>query len=135
MPKLLDLTWKSSATQEDLPTDVYPYLAPAIYRNDGYSIAFTLLDGVDPYEPEGTLTAQIRAKRLVSGETPGDPLAEFDVTVVANVVTIALDETQTAALPDAGYWDIQESFDDAPPRTWFTGKVKAWGDITRGDGS
>lgn len=135
MPKLFDLTWKSSALQENLPTNVYPTLGPAIYRNDGYSIHFTLLDGADPYIPEGTLTAQIRRARLAASATVSDPLAEFEVTVVSNEVTIALDETQTAALPDAGYWDLQESFDVGPPLTWFTGKVKAWGDITREVGS
>lgn len=136
MPKLFDLTWKSSAAQENLPTDVYPTLGPAIYRNDGYSIHFVLLDGTDPYVPEGTLTAQVRRLRLAAGATVGDPLAEFDVTVGGvdgNEVTIALTAAQTAALPDAGYWDLQEAFVDAPPRTWFTGKVKAWGDITRGE--
>lgn len=136
MPALFDLTWKPSAAQADLPTDVYPTLGPAIYRNDGYSILFTLLDGADPYVPEGTLTAQIRRARLGASATAGEPLAEFDVTVAGvdgNEVTIALDETQTAALPDAGFWDLQESFVSGPPRTWFTGKVKAWGDITRAD--
>lgn len=135
MPALMDLTWKPSAAQADLPTDVYPTLAPAIYRNDGYSIHFTLHDGVTfPYVPEGTLTAQIRPARLAAGVTAGDPLATFDVTVGGvdgNEVTISLDESQTAALPDAAYWDLQESFVSSPPRTWFTGKVKAWGDVTR----
>lgn len=135
MPKLFDLTWKSSAAQENLPTDVYPTLGPAIYRGDGYSIHFVLLDGADPYEPEGTLTAQIRRARLGASATPGDPLVEFEVTVVDNAVTIALDGDQTAILPDSGYWDLQESFDDGPPRTWFTGRVSAWGDITREGGS
>ena len=131
MPALFDLTYKPSAATPDLPTDVYPTLGPAIYRNDGYSILFTLSDGDTPYEPEGTLAAQIRASRLSAGATPGVPLAEFEVTVDTNTVTIALDAEQTAALPDSAYWDLQESFDDAPPRTWFTGKVKAWGDVTR----
>lgn len=138
MPKLLDLTWKSSAAQEDLPTGVYPILAPAIYRNDGYSIHFTLLDGTDPYVPEGTLSAQIRPLRLGKSATVGDPLAEFEVTVGGvdgNEVTIALDDVQTGALPDAGFWDLQETFDDGPSRTWFTGRVKAWGDVTREVGS
>lgn len=134
MPKLFDLTWKSSAAQEDLPTDVYPWVGPAIYRNDGYTIHFTLMDGVTPYEPEGTLTAQIRTKRFAASAAVTDPLAEFEVTVGGvggNEVTIALDAEQTAALPDAGFWDLQETFDDSEPRTWFTGKVKAWGDVTR----
>lgn len=135
MPALFDLVFKPSAATPDLPTDVYPYLAPAIYRNDGYSITFTLLDGETPYEPEGTLFAQVRSARIGAGATVGDPLAEFEVTVDANEVTIALDAEQTASLPDAGFWDLQETFDDAPPRTWFTGKVKAWGDITRETGS
>lgn len=135
MPALFDLTFKPSAAQPTLPTDVYPTLGPAIYRNDGYTIHFSLLDGVTPYEPEGTLTAQIRPARLKASAVAGDPLAVFEVTVVTNEVTIALDEDQTAALPDAGFWDLQESFDDGPPRTWFTGKVKAWGDVTREGGS
>jgi hypothetical protein len=135
MPALFDLTWKPSTAQPDLPTDVYPTLGPAVYRNDGYSIQFTLMDGETPYEPEGELFAQIRPARLAAGATAGDPLAEFEVTVLANAITIALDESQTAALPDSGFWDLQETFLDAPPRTWFTGKVKAWGDVTREDGS
>lgn len=135
MPALFDLTWRPSAAVPDMPTDAYPTLAPAIYRGDGYSIAFTLSDGDDPYEPEGTLFAQIRTARLGASASPGDPLAEFTVNVAANVVTISLDDEQTASLPDAGYWDLQETFDDAPPRTWFTGKVKAWGDVTREAGS
>lgn len=131
MPSLFDLTWKPSASQSTLPTSGYPTLGPAIYRGDGYEIGFTLLDGADPYEPEGTLTAQIRLARLGASTTVGSPLAEFAVDVDVNVVTISLTEAQTKALPDAGYWDLQESFVSAPPRTWFTGKVKAWGDITR----
>lgn len=136
MPALFDLVFKPSAAQATLPTDVYPTLGPAVYRNDGYTIRFLLLDGEDPYEPEGTLTAQIRPLRLAKSATPGTPLAEFDVTVSTNEVTISLDEEQTAALPDGpSFWDLQESFDDGPPRTWFTGKVKAWGDVTRESGS
>lgn len=135
MPALFDLTFKPSAAQPTLPDDVYPTLGPAIYRNDGYTIHFTLLDGVDPYEPEGTLTAQIRRARLAASATPGTPLAEFEVEVDANEVTISLTAEQTAALPDAGFWDLQESFDADEPRTWFTGKVKAWGDVTRESGS
>jgi len=139
MPTILDLVWKPSADAPTLPTDTYPVLAPAVYRNDGYSIHFTLSDGDDPYVPEGTLTAQIRKARLAAGATPGEPLASFDVTVGGdngNEVTLDLDETITEALPDSAYWDLQESFVDGPPRTWFTGRVKAWGDITRDeDGS
>lgn len=131
MPTLLDLTWKPSAAQSTLPDDVYPTLGPAIYRNDGYSIVFTLLNGVTPYVPEGTLTAQIRPKRLAASAVPGSPLATFGVTVVSNVVTLALTAAQTAALPDASFWDLQETFVSSEPRTWFTGKVNAWGDITR----
>lgn len=131
MPTLFDLTWKPSAAASELPSDVYPILGPAIYRNDGYSIRFVLLDDETPYEPEGELHAQIRPARLAAGADPGDPLAEFDVTVDGNEVTISLDADQTAALPDAGYWDLQETFTDSEPRTWFTGKVKVWGDITR----
>lgn len=135
MPTILDLIFKPSSTHPIWVTGDPP---PAIYRNDGYSLHFVLLDGVTPYVPEGTLAAQIRPTRLPKSATPGDPLAEFEVTVGGvdgNEVTIALDETQTAALPDAGFWDLQEAFVDGPPRTWFTGKVKAWGDVTRETGS
>lgn len=135
MPTLLDLTWKPSPDSPTLPTDVYPFLAPAIYRGDGYSIHFSLLDGDDPYAPEGTLTAQIRPARRAAGAVLGDALADFDITVDGNEVTIALDGDQTATLPDNVYWDIEESFGDASPRTWFTGKAKAWGDITEVIGS
>lgn len=135
MPELLDLNFKPSASQPTLPTGGYPYVAPAIYRGDEYTIHFTLSDGVDPYTPEGTLTAQIRPARLAANATPGDPLAEFLVTVDGNEVTIQLDGDDTAGLPDAAYWDLEESFDDASPRTWFTGKVKVWGDVTREVGS
>lgn len=131
MPTLFDLTWKPTAAAPNLPSDVYPILGPAIYRNDGYSIHFTLMDGETPYEPEGELHAQIRPARLPANADPGEPLAEFEVLVSTNEVTISLDGEQTAALPDDGYWDLQETFDDASPRTWFTGKVKVWGDITR----
>lgn len=134
MPALFDLTWKPSAAQSTLPTDVYPTLAPAIYRNDGYSILFNLWNDeaqTDPYEPEGDLNAQIRRARHAASATVGDPLAEFDVTVDGNEVTIALVREQTEALPDSSFWDLQESFVDSEPRTWFTGKVKAWGDVTR----
>lgn len=135
MPALLDLNWKPSKDKPDLPTDVYPYQGPAIYRGDGYSIAFSLLDGVDPYEPEGTLFAQVRKERLKANQTVVAPLAEFNVTVVDNLVTIALTGEQTITLPDQAFWDLQETFDDAPPRTWFTGRANAWGDITREDDS
>lgn len=134
MPTLLDLSWKPSAAQSTLPTDVYPILAPAIYRNDSYSIHFTLMDGVTPYVPQGDLSAQIRPARLAASAVPGDPIAEFDVTVGGvdgNEVTIALVRSQCASLPDAAYWDLQEAFDVDDATTWFTGKVKAWGDITR----
>ena len=134
MPALFDLTWKPSASQPDLPDDVYPTLAPAIYRNDGYSIRFVLADGTAAYVPEGSLTAQIRSARIPAGATVGSALAEFAVTVGGddgNEVTLELTGTQTAGLPDSSFWDLQQSFGDGEPRTWFTGKVKAWGDITR----
>lgn len=131
MPSLLDLTFKPSADQETLPNDVYPVLAPAVYRGDSYSITFTLTDGVDPYEPEGDLFAQIRPARLAANATAGDPIVEFAVTVTVNEVTIALTDAQTATIPDSAYWDLQERLDADTVRTWFTGKVKAWGDVTR----
>jgi hypothetical protein len=134
-PKLFDLTWKSSASQEDLPTDVYPTLGPAIYRNDSYSIRFILTDEDDaPYVPVGTMSAQIRRARLKANATPGDPLADFTVDIAGddgNEVTISLVRDQAAALPDEAFWDLQEAFDEDDARTWFTGKVKAWGDISR----
>lgn len=134
MPTLFDLKWKPSKATSELPTDVYPILGPAIYRGDGYTITLRLLDGATPYEPEGTLTAQIRKARLKANATVGDPLAEFEVTVAGvdgNEVTIHLTDEQTITLPDEAYWDLQESFDDGDPRTWFTGQANAWGDITR----
>lgn len=131
MPSLLDLTFKPSADQETLPTGVYPVLAPAIYRGDSYSITFTLTDDGNPYEPEGDLFAEIRPARLKATDTPGAPLASFSITVNVNEVTIALTDTETAALPDSAYWDLQERLDADTVRTWFTGKVKAWGDVTR----
>lgn len=134
MPALFDLTWKPSAESSELPEDQYPYLGPAVYRGDGYSIHFILTTaGATPgdYIPEGTLTAQIRSARIAPGETPDEPLAEFDVDVEDNEITIALTAAQTMELPVSAYWDLQESFDDGEPRTWFTGKIKSWGDITR----
>lgn len=131
MPALFDLNWKPSAAEPDLPTTGYPYRGHAVYRNDTYTITITLTDGVDPYEPEGTLAAQVRPARLAANATAGDPLAEFDVDVAVNVVTLTLDREQAASLPDAWYWDLQEVFDDDTARTWFTGKGKAWGDVTR----
>lgn len=134
MPKLFDLTWKSSTQQPDLPSDVYPYQGPAIYRGDPYTIHFTLLDGEDPYVPTGDLLAQIRLERLAASATPGTPLAEFAVTVGGvddNEVTIHLTPDQTKTLPDSGYWDLQEFDGDDPLGTWYTGRVKAWGDVTR----
>lgn len=135
MPDLFDLIYKPSAAQPMLPVDVYPYQGYAVYRNDSYSITFTLTDANDdPYVPEGDLAAQIRPARLAAGATPGDPLAEFAVTVGGvdgNVVTIALVRDQCAALPDSAFWDLQESFDEDTARTWYTGKIKAWGDVTR----
>lgn len=134
MPTLIDLVWKPSAATPTLPDNVYPHLAPAIYRGDPYTILLRLMNGDDPYEPEGDLFAQIRSARLNANADPGDPLAEFEVTiggVDGNEVTIHLTPEQTATLPDAGFWDIQEFDGDEPLVTWFTGKTKAWGDITR----
>lgn len=134
MPVLFDLTWKPSADSSELPTDVYPYVGPAVYRGDGYSITFVLTTpGATPvpYVPEGTMSAQIRSARLAPGEIPEAPLAEFSVTVDDNRVTIALVREQTIVLPVTAYWDMQETFDDSEPRTWFTGKISSWGDITR----
>lgn len=137
MPTLLDLTFKPSASQSTLPTGVYPHLGPAVYRNDSYSVTVRLWSdeaGTVPYEPEGTMAAQIRPARLAAGATPGDPLADFTVDVAGaggNEVTMSLIRSQAAALPDAWYWDLQEEFTDDLAVTWFTGKGKAWGDITR----
>lgn len=134
MPTLIDLTWKPSAEASELPTDVYPHLAPAIYRGDDYTIVVVLLDGVTPYVPEGTLAAQIRKDRIKAAATVGDPLAEFTVTVGGvdgNEVTLDLDGDATALLLDNAYWDLQEALDDGTRRTWFTGRANAWGDITR----
>lgn len=134
MPDLFDLTFKPSTAAPTLPTGVYPLLAPAIYRGSPYTIHFSLFDGEDPYVPEGDLFAQIRPERLAANATVGDPLAEFEVTIGGddgNEVTIHLTPEQTATLPDAAFWDIQEFDGDEPLGTWFTGKVKAWGDVTR----
>lgn len=132
MPALLDLVWKPSADEPELPTSGYPYKAPAIYRNDSYSLTFTLTDDGEEYEPEGVLHAQIRAARLAVGAgEPSDPIVEFDVVVAGNVVTIALTRAQAALVPDSAYWDLQEVLDEDTGRTWFTGRVKGWGDVTR----
>jgi hypothetical protein len=135
-PQLFDLTWKSSTLQPELPTGVYPYLAPAIYRGDPYTIRYLLLDGVTPYVPTGQLVAQIRPARFAANATPGVPLAEWAVDIGGddgNEVTQHLTPAQTETLPDNAFWDIQEFDGDEPLGTWFTGKVKAWGDITRED--
>jgi hypothetical protein len=132
MPALLDLTWKPSASEPELPTTGYPYKAPAIYRGDSYSITLTLTEDAAPYEPEGDLYAQIRTARLgVGSAAPDDPLLEFEVTVTVNEVVISLTSDQTIDVPDSCYWDLQERLDADTARTWFTGKVKGWGDITR----
>lgn len=135
MPRYFDLNWTPSRALPDLPTDRVgtkedPYLGDAVYRDETYTITITL-----PAPPEGTLAAQIRPDRLKAAATPGDPLAEWAVDVVGSVVTLTLDRDQAASLPDKSYWDLQETFDDDTSRTWFTGKVKAWGDITREAGS
>ncbi len=140
MPTLLDLVWKPSVATPELPTDSFPRQAPAIYRGDGYSLWFVLSDTQYatpvPYVPEGDFQAQVRLSRLRKDEVPGEPLATFEVTVGGddgNEEIASLTGDQTAALPDSAFWDIQEVFDDSEPTTWFTGKVKAWGDITRVD--
>ncbi len=137
MPTLFDLTWKPSAAVPELPTGTYPYVAPAIYRGDVYELRFVLLDSQYatpvPYVPEGTFQAQIRTARLAAGEVPGDPLATFTVDVAGddgNEVFVTLTAEQTALLPDQGFWDLQEAVGESVV-TWYTGKVKAWGDITR----
>lgn len=131
MPTIIDLDWKPSGSSPELPTTGYPHRAPAIYRGDDYPIHVVLNDGDTPWEPEGTLFAQIRKERLKARATVTSPLAEFTITVDGNEVTLELDGDQTATLPDEAYWDLQETFDDGRRRTWFTGRVKAWGDITR----
>lgn len=134
MPQLFDLTWRPSTLQPTLPTDVYPYLAPAIYRGDPYTIQYVLLDGVTPYVPTGDLFAQIRPARLGVNATPGDPIATWAVTLGGddgNEVTQHLTPEQTITIPDSAYWDIQEYDGDEALGSWFTGKVKAWGDIYR----
>lgn len=134
MPALLDLNWKPSADESTLPTGVYPGRAPAVYRNDTYSITLRLWndeEGTDPYTPEGTLTAEIRPARLAAGATVADPIVEFDVEVDGNEVSLTLTRAQAAIVPDAAYWDLQEVLAGDVARTWFTGKVKGWGDVTR----
>lgn len=137
MPTLLDLTYKPSTAQPTLPTGTYPHLGNAVYRNDSYSITVRLWSdeaGTVPYVPEGTMAAQIRPARLAAGATPGDPLADFTVNVAGaggNEVTLSLIRSQAASLPDGWYWDLQEEFDVDLAVTWFTGKGKAWGDVTR----
>lgn len=134
MPALFDLVWKPSAAQSELPNGVYPILGPAVYRGQPYDIHYTLMDGATPYVPTGILLAQIRPARLKASAIVGDPLAEFVVTlggVDGNEVFQGLVAEDTLALPDAWFWDIQEFDGDDPLGTWFTGKGKAWGDITR----
>lgn len=130
MPALFDLVWKPSSRQPTLPDeeDQYPYIGPAVYRGDSYDIRFNL---PDEFEVEGTMHAQVRLERLAADEEPGDPIVEFDCTVDVDAVTISLTQAQAATLPDDAYWDIQQVFDDGAVRTWYTGKIKAWGDITR----
>lgn len=134
MPQLLDLVWRPSATSETLPTDVFPRQGPAVYRDDSYSLTVRLWsdeEGTVPYEPEGTMSGQIRPARLTAGATPGDPLADWTVDVASNIITLSLVRAQSAALPDGWVWDLTEVFDDDLAVTWFTGKGKAWGDVTR----
>lgn len=135
MPRFLDLTWIPTLAVPALPTDRTgakddPYLGDAIYRGGPYTIKL-----VPPVELVGaTLTAQIRADRLKAGATVTDPLADFAVdTDVDDNIFLSLTAAQTAALPDKGYWDVQQWDGDDPLDTWFTGKVKVWGDITRAE--
>lgn len=130
MPTILDLTWKPSNAAPQYPADD-PTVAPAVYRGDGYTILLVLMDGANPWNPEGTLRAQVRKERIKASATVTDPIAEFEITVDANEVTCHLTGDATVDIPDSAYWDLQEEFDDADPRTWFTGRVKAWGDLTR----
>lgn len=132
MPLFFDLNWIATTAVPSLPTTRTgakddPILGEAIYRGDPYDITF-----VRPAELQGfTLTAQVRRSRFAAGATVGDPIADFAVDVDGDNVTIALTPEQTASLPDQSYWDLQAWDGDDPVDTWFTGKVKAWGDITR----
>lgn len=135
MPILYDLTWRPTAAVPDLPTG--QSVGPAIYRGDDFDLTFRLWtdeDGTVPYEPEGTLSAQLRRSRLKANETPADPLLSFAVDVAGddgNEVTVALTAVETPGCPDHAYWDLQEELDDGTITTWFTGKADAWGDLTR----
>ena len=113
------------------PGSPLPYevgTAPGIYRGDDWAHSFEFLDGEDPFVITGSVVAQIRVSRLVD-ETSDDPLANLDVVIDSNVVTLSLDEEATVSLPKAWVWDMQNTVGGITT-TLLTGKGKTFDDVT-----
>lgn len=123
MPALVHLDWIPKEPGETPPVGH----APAIYRGEPYSLTFTFPVGFDT---SGTWSAQVRPTRLDNGTTPA-PTATFTCTVNGQDVEVVMPAAQTLLLSTAkAVWDLQQTV-SGEPETWFTGNVKAWGDVTR----
>lgn len=97
----------------------------SIYRGDTYTHRVEVLDAVGPVDLTGsTWLAQIRRNDA--------QVAEFDINVADNVVTLSLTpEATTALTPLAGLrWDIQRTVGGAV-ETLLAGSVKVATDVSR----
>jgi hypothetical protein len=130
---VLNLTWVPSVDEQEGPPVGY---APAIVRNDPYTLVIRVTDGWADLGAE-TFSAQIRALRL-TGTTDVAPEASFvvDVTQDGDDVLIVLDlmAESSTGLPTTTrrrpiYWDLQQ--DDGP--TLLAGEVQVVDDVTRAD--
>lgn len=126
---VLNINWVPTA-EEPEPADGQ---IEAIVRGDTFAHEFPFWSDEEqtvPFDIEGTVTAQIRSRRLKNGATVGTPDAVFSVLVVDNVVTVSLTPAQTQILPTNGFWDLQQS-QGGVVTTLLAGATLVVDDVTR----
>jgi hypothetical protein len=106
------------------------------YRGDSLALQLRVWQDVDNTVPADFSAAAVVAQIRTVTESP-DIVAEFDVTVTGNTLTLVLDPKQSRELPPTCVFDVEVDWafatdPDVNVQTVLAGSLAVASDVTRG---
>ena len=103
--------------------------ALAIYRGDTVRYQFRLWADAGKTIPSDL--SDVTAAAQLRDSPNGTIVQDLDVVITDNVIEVALEAVDSAALPAAGAWDLQLTYGSGDVSTLVAGPVSVRGDVTR----
>lgn len=102
-----------------------------LYAGDDYAADVTVLNADDTPADLTGYTSQAHIRTSAADKAP-EPVAEFSVSIAANVITMVLSHDQTKLLERSTYaWDVQVIDADGWITTLLAGQVLVAKEVTR----